>query len=95
MYGVGLLAEVHDAGDDDGTTLHRGENAAGKSVNQQTPVSLVEDRGDLRELAELPESHVQVAHENLAPPRLKRLVKLESGLNVGIGGEKENKLTHC
>jgi len=55
----------------------------------------VEDRRKLRESAELPESHVQVAHEDLAPPGLKRLVKLESGLDVSIRGEKEDQLTLC
>ncbi len=63
-------------------------------MNKQAPVSLMENRCNLRKSAETSEARVQVAHENLAPSGLIRLVKLESGLDVGIGGEWENKLTH-
>ena len=56
-------------------------------MNEQTPVSFVDGRSDFWESAEAPESNIQVSHENLAPPFLIRLVKLVSGLDVGIGGE--------
>ena len=56
-------------------------------MHEQTPVSLVNGRSNLRENAETPESSIQVPHENLASPFLKRLVEFVSGLDVGIGGE--------
>ena len=81
------MAEVHDACDDDSTALKRVKDAVGKPMNEQTPVILVDGRSNLRESAETPESHIQVPHENLAPPLLIRLVELLSGLDVGIGGK--------
>jgi len=56
-------------------------------VNEQATVSLMENRRNLWESAETPESHIQVTHENLASSDLTRLVKLVSALDVGIGGE--------
>ena len=71
----------------DSTALKRIKDAVGKAMHEQTPVSLVNGRSYLRESAETPESSIQVPHENLVAPLLIRLVKLVSGLDVGIGGE--------
>ena len=47
------------------------------------------------ETKKTPETQIQMPHEQFAASRLIRLVELVAGLDVGIGGEQEDKLTHC
>jgi len=63
-------------------------------MDEEAAVWSVKKRCDLRKLAQLPEGRVEVAHENFTPARLDRLVEFKGRLDVGVGGEKENKLTH-
>jgi hypothetical protein len=84
---LGILAKVHDTRDDDATAFYRVKDAVWETVDEKAAMRAVEDRRSLRERAELSESQVQVAHENLTPPRLHRLADFLGRLDVGIGRE--------
>lgn len=63
-------------------------------MEEQSSVRHSEDRGKLWKLLKPSKCYVQVAHKNLASPRLAFLVISESCLNVGLSRKKKNQLTH-
>jgi hypothetical protein len=81
---LGILAEIYYASDDDTPTFERIKNSVGKSWDEQTPISFVENGCDFRKCAKSSKRGIQVPHENLTPAWLEIFIKRESLLNVSI-----------
>ncbi len=63
-------------------------------MHEQSSVRGSKNGRDLREGPQPSEGRIQMMHENFPASRLISLVKLESGLDVGVGGEKKDQLPH-
>lgn len=90
----GILSEVNDPRDNDAPPFNHIENAVRKAVDEQPPVSPMERWRNLSKISNPPKRCIQTPHKHPATARLTRFVELVSGLKVGVGGKKEDKLTH-
>jgi hypothetical protein len=89
-----ILPQIQDARDDDSAPFDCVEDPIGKSLDQQAPVASVEERRYFWKRVQLSEGPIQMAHENLSASCLIRFVKMISGLDIDVSGEKKYKFTH-